>query len=904
VGGAVHLDGSNIFNNVEAGGVGDGGEIHITAGSLSLLNGAQLQTLVRQASETEAAGRGNAGNITLNIRDAVTLSGVNSDGKSSRLISELEAGAEGDAGDILVNTGSLFLSGENVAISSSTYGQGNAGNITLQVDGEVRLDGGNVFSVVESDAIGRGGDIQINAGSLLATNGAQLDVSTFGQGNAGNIIITAQDTVSFDGVSTDRRYPSAIFSLVDSNAEGNGGDIQISAGSFSINNGARLNTSTLGQGNAGDIIITAQDTVSLTGMSADGQFRSSIFSYVQSDAIGNGGVIRIDASSLSLTDGARLDASTYGQGDAGDIWLQADDAVSIANDSVIFNNVENGGEGNGGDIIITARSLLLSNVGELQAGIRGSQDTLPGGRGDSGSINITVRDAVRLNRGGIYGDVEAGGIGDGGDINLRAGSLLVSAGSEIRNNTAGEGDAGRIVMRINGPFSLRGDVRSTVDSTGIGQGGNIRIIAESLSLTNGGQLSVSTSGQGDAGNIQIEAQDSIVLDGWNNKDGDSSGIFAQTLAGAAGRGGDIDINTNSFRITHGATVNAQTLNAFPGGNITINANTFTAVDGGQVITSTDGGGNAGDITLNARNDITLSERDRTYGDRLRRFGRNGVETENAASGLFANTRPNATGNGGRITVNGTNLTLEDGAQISAESRGVGTSGDIRLNIFEQLQLTDSNIATTATRSSGGDISVNLDSDSGIILLRGDSDITTNSRGNGGNITLQGSGIVAFDDSDILARSQDARGGNIILAPFFGTTNSDADPPFDGNGQVDVNADGQLASGTITTPDTSFIPNSLSDLPESSIDSETLVANSCVVRSPRQAGRFIITGGGGLPQSPGIAPLSSYATGTVRSIPEETPTESQHWQPGDPIVEPQNAYRLEDGRVVLSRECAF
>ncbi|WAL61471.1 hypothetical protein [Thermocoleostomius sinensis] len=32
-------------------------------------------------------------------------------------------------------------------------------------------------------------------------------------------------------------------------------------------------------------------------------------------------------------------------------------------------------------------------------------------------------------------------------------------------------------------------------------------------------------------------------------------------------------------------------------------------------------------------------------------------------------------------------------------------------------------------------------------------------------------------------------------------------------------------------------------------------------------------------------------------------DDRSWQPGDPIVEPQGAYQLEDGRWVLSRECS-
>ena len=81
----------------------------------------------------------------------------------------------------------------------------------------------------------------------------------------------------------------------------------------------------------------------------------------------------------------------------------------------------------------------------------------------------------------------------------------------------------------------------------------------------------------------------------------------------------------------------------------------------------------------------------------------------------------------------------------------------------------------------------------------------------------------------------------------------------------------------------------------------MVANSCV--SPvgnRQQGKFIITGGQSLPVRPGDGMPSKYPTGEVRNIPENN---HSSWQSGDPIVEPQGAYRLANGKLVLSRECS-
>jgi filamentous hemagglutinin family protein len=219
--GAVNLVGGNIFSNVENQAVGNGGKITITAGELSLKDGAQLQTLVR-AADTEqnlAAGRGEAGNIDINVGGAVTLAGKEGEGGSA-IFSRLGQGGEGKAGDINIKAGSLSLADEAVAIVSSTSGKGNAGNVTIAADGAVNLVGGNIFSNVGNQAVGDGGKIDITAKSLSLEGGAQLVAIVRGQdasiaggkGNAGAINLNIADTVTISGQSQqgDRVFPSKV----------------------------------------------------------------------------------------------------------------------------------------------------------------------------------------------------------------------------------------------------------------------------------------------------------------------------------------------------------------------------------------------------------------------------------------------------------------------------------------------------------------------------------------------------------------------------------------------------------------------------------------------------------------------------------------------------------------------
>ena len=79
----------------------------------------------------------------------------------------------------------------------------------------------------------------------------------------------------------------------------------------------------------------------------------------------------------------------------------------------------------------------------------------------------------------------------------------------------------------------------------------------------------------------------------------------------------------------------------------------------------------------------------------------------------------------------------------------------------------------------------------------------------------------------------------------------------------------------------------------------MVANSCVVPAgERSQGKFIITGSESLPVRPGENLPSKYPTGKVQGAVED----QSSWQSGDPIVEAQDAYRLANGKWVLSREC--
>lgn len=137
--------------------------------------------------------------------------------------------------------------------------------------------------------MGNAGDIFITSRSLKFTNGAKLEATTDGRGNAGDININVTDSIVFDGEDNDGRTSGA-FSFVRSNGEGNAGNINISSSSLEILNGAELTTSITNKGNGGNITINVTDSVILDGVSKNGR-DSGVFTDVTSAGKGNAGDI-------------------------------------------------------------------------------------------------------------------------------------------------------------------------------------------------------------------------------------------------------------------------------------------------------------------------------------------------------------------------------------------------------------------------------------------------------------------------------------------------------------------------------------------------------------------------------------------------------------------------------------
>ncbi|GJD15988.1 hypothetical protein RIVM261_009440 [Rivularia sp. IAM M-261] len=967
----VSLDNSNIFSSTAEGSVGNGGNINIASGSLSLTNSFQILTGVGGKTADLPGGKGNGGDVNINVRDAVNISGAR-DTFPSAIFTTLGAGAEGRSGNITINTGSFSLL-DNATIDTATQGIGNAGNLFIQAKDLVNFDNGDIFSNVEAGGVGNGGNIKIEAGSLSLTNSALLSTGVSaktdlpaGRGNGGNVDINVRDKIIFARPLSGR---NGIVTGVESGVEGNAGNVTINTGSLEVSDGSEIESITSGIGDSGNITINARDFISFDSSKNNNGNPSRIVNAVQAGARGNAGTINITTGSLSMTNGALIGSSTFGNGNAGNILIQANDSISFTS-SGIFANVWAGAVGNAGNVSIQAGSLFFKDGAKIITSLQPKDDNVLGGIGSAGSVNINVNGAIVFagikdasfigipGSGGVDSFVGLGATGNAGNITIKADSFSLLDGAQISASTGGEGNAGDISLTarksdiINNSFLInttvgRGNAGNifiqlsediSLDNSyiasgvigGVGNSGDIDITARNVTaksssvvtgVSGANQLeNISLPpGKGQGGDIRINASDSIIFSGYS-ADGSSTGIGSLTETGASGAAGNISLTSPNIRIADGAIVSAATSNQDKGGDITINANIFELFNGAQVFTTTFGSGNAGNILLNVKDRITISGSDPTFNQRValvqENFRKTGAGDERinevlnnngAASGLFANTAPVSTGNGGSIIIDPREFIIKDGGRISVNSEGSGTAGNISVT-GGNFTLDKASITARSASRDGGNIKFTLNDK---LVLRRNSEISTTAGtagagGNGGNIDINAKFVVAIpkENSNINANAFEGNGGRVLINTqgIFGIGFSPQETELS-----DITVSSQFGvSGTadIDSPNNSFIPNNLTELNKDTIDTNAIIATSCIARD-KKSGTFYVRGSGGLSVRPGNAPLSTYSTGSVSNLPEQELSTQQRrpWKKGDSIVEPQGMYQLPNGKIFMGNECS-
>ncbi|HBK64911.1 MAG TPA: hypothetical protein DD000_15695, partial [Cyanobacteria bacterium UBA11166] len=273
----------------------NGGAVAISARQLNVKESVIVAGIANNAGFPGAK----AGDISLNATEAKL--------DISILINQVSRQSIGDGGNINIAAQRLNLTG-GTQIASATAGRGNTGNVTIKVSENINLDGqrsngvpSTIGSVAALGSEGNGGNVEITTGTLNVTNGGQIQAATSGRGNAGNATIVASNSINLDGEG--KIGASAIGSVVSPGAVGNGGMLSLTAPTLNLTNGAQIQASTLGRGNAGSLRIFASNSVNLDGQGSQGA--SVIASPVEPGAVGNGGNLEINTDTLNITNGAQ-----------------------------------------------------------------------------------------------------------------------------------------------------------------------------------------------------------------------------------------------------------------------------------------------------------------------------------------------------------------------------------------------------------------------------------------------------------------------------------------------------------------------------------------------------------------------------------------------------------------------
>ncbi|MEY2978317.1 MAG: hypothetical protein RLZZ435_2456, partial [Cyanobacteriota bacterium] len=805
---------------------GNSGQIDLQAQNLSMDSGAFITT--------STVAQGNAGSIRLNIADQIRAN------NSYVLTTTFNTG---NAGDLEVETQSLRT--ENGGLFATGYfGAGNGGKLTVTATESIDLADdryGNIRGGFTSGSLllgditnpftipGNGGDLTVQTPRLSIRNGAALNSSAEGSGNAGNISIRS-DWLRLETGG----YISSLSTV------GRGGDIQITATEAIdiLQTDTFPNLSTI-QLPLDPILIRQVQSAGITSLST-GQ---------------SSGHIQLFTKALTLAHQGLIASASLGAGPGGDFTLQAE-SVLLDNSYIAASSYAQGDAGN-----ISISSQTLATLGNSLI------STFAAAEGNAGNININATDSIQLQGTSVTGELFV--------IGLAAGSLPGASGS-----------SGTIEIET-GSLTLDQNVELSTSALGTGNGGDITINSDRIRLTNQGFISsISTVGNG--GKISLNVADTFEIVGTGT---DLAVTLAQTPSSRltehefipvlpnlqrlgvssfalGGTAGDIALNAQTVRLSQGGSLISSNLGQGGGGTVNVQGREIRLEDGfivtatsgqgdaGQIKVQSDrlqlfgqatlgtfalGTGNAGDIEIAAEQAVTIEGKGSLGA---------GQDLAQINGGLFAITQGSL---GGNIRISTPDLKITRLGELATSATGQGVAGDINIE-SDRVVLDQAFVLATSNLGQGGNIQIQakdwlffqngtrLSAQSGTAELGG---------GNGGNITLESPIILGINNSDLIANAFEGDGGNIniVTQGLLGFTVKDVDNPL-ADPRNNITASSRFGSSGTTDINSSINPTKgLAPLATAFVDPANAIVDRCAISPNSDGNRFTATGRGGLPVSP-------------------------------------------------------
>ena len=331
---------------------------------------------------------------------------------------------------------------------------------------------------------------------------------------------------------------------------------------------------------------------------------------------------------IDIQKGALIDVS----GNASGSISLLGSSISIRDGSSLFANVSGNGRESGSEeirITGTEKIEILGDRLQNKPTVIAS-DTLKNATGNSADIlittpNLILKDGARI-------QTRTYGPGNGGSITIRSANIEASGG--LVEVPMANGKTEDIATGI----VSRGEEGSS------GNGGNVRLESDRITLTQGAEFRASTRGSGNAGDFTVLAKEVTLAGG--------SSEFLTGFSTSTGNGTDPTI-------------------AGRGGNLILTSDRLSILSGASVRSGTSGRGEAGSLTVNVR-ELRVSGLDPIDGTQ------SSISTSTNSVTLADGQRAQASGRSGNLSINASSVQVLDGGSIRSSSTGSGNAGNLTI----------------------------------------------------------------------------------------------------------------------------------------------------------------------------------------------------------------------------------
>lgn len=646
--------------------------------------------------------------------------------------------------------------GHNITVDIPVFSPFNRRAVT-----GLKLQSGSTLALL-------GGELSFNGGVLSSETG-RVELGSVAEGVVGINFDARGFSLDYSEITAFQDITFNEQSLVDTSGN-NSGAIEIWGNNITLSDGSSVLVQNQGVANSGNLTVNATQSLSLSGISENGQVPSGIYTEALGD--GQGGNILVTTPTLEILSGASILTDSFSIAKSGDIQLNVADSLQIDGFSAISPNqfsvvsalAYNAGDA--GAVEVNTNSLTILNGGNI-ASVTGS----PNATGSGGDVTVNGSESVLLSGFNPIAfapsqiTAGSGSAGNAGNVEVNTKNLTLIDGGRVDASATATGNAGNVKINASESIVVTGTVPDSLNpsliiasanildpelrdlfrlpDTPSGNSGNITLATPQLEITNGGQVTVRNDGTGDAGDLQIQA-DNIALS-------NGGGI---TAAVEEGLGGRINLAvTDGITLTNGSQISSDNNGMGDGGEIEIAANSLAISDRSFITTTTFGSGKGGDITLNILDSVSIQGVGfAEFQETFQANSLNGNLTPGTrGTGIFIGTAANGTG--GNLEINSNSFNLSAGGIVFSPIFAAGIGGNITINASDikinasALQIAGGIDSTDVAR--GGDISLETDrltiSDGGTIVNG------TFGEARGGNIDINALESISLQNTPTGAR---------------------------------------------------------------------------------------------------------------------------------------------------------